>query len=553
MAGPYGLTRYEFDAERDTKEYALWIQDAVHAPRPMHPLQLSHWEDGMSYGFQHGAGKTSMPETHGWDLRVIDGYNYITVIECKPEEVPEREKAFREKVKPILDDFDREWNKAMGKWMAVLDEFKQFDVEKATDIELRDYFEDYWVRLHHGMWCLHFIWYYPVFRLYTLFTMLCQELIGIDTEHPTFKSVITGFDNALFRVNKKMWQLGDKAKELGLAQLFLATEDDEELLSEVEKSDAGRKWLSEHREFVKVEGWRSMNIWDISTPTWIEKPSLSLRDIKYAIAKGGAFVLDAERERLAKERQEVERKILAKVPAEQRDWFEKLTRIAQRANWLTEEHNYWLDMAETAIGRRLFIEFGKRFARIGAIADPEDVFFLVPDEIRKGSVPMGRVNLRPYVNMRREEWNNYFKIVPKPFIGDITKFPDLARKDPIILFAAEPPKVKPELKADLYGCTSAPGVAEGIARVIVSDRDLGQVQPGEILIAPSTNAAWVPVFGIISGLVTDAGSSLCHAAIVSREYGIPAVVGTQEATRMIKTGDRIKLDGNMNAVYILKQ
>jgi pyruvate,water dikinase len=547
------LTRYEFDAERDMKEYALWIQDAVHAPRPMRPLQLCHWEDGMSYGFQHGAGKTSMPETHGWDLRVIDGYNYITVIECKPEEVPEREKAFREKVKPILDDFDGEWNKAMEKWMAVLDEFKQFDVEKATDIELRDHFEDYWVRLHHGMWCLHFVWYYPVFRLYTLFIMLCQELIGIGTEHPTFKSVITGFDNALFRVNREMWQLGDKAKELGLAQLFLATEDDEELLSEVEKTDAGRKWLSEHREFVKAEGWRNMNIWDTSTPTWLEKPSLSLRDIKYAIAKGGAFVLDAERERLARERQEVEREILAKVPAEQRDWFEKLTRIAQRANWLTEEHNYWLDMAETAIGRRLFIEFGKRFSRTGAIDDPEDVFFLVPDEIRKGSVPMGRVNLRPYVNMRGEEWNSYFKIVPKPFIGDITKFPDLARKDPIILFAAEPPKVKPELKADLYGCTSAPGVAEGIARVIVSDRDLGQVQPGEILIAPSTNAAWVPVFGIISGLVTDAGSSLCHAAIVSREYGIPAVVGTQEATRMIKTGDRIKLDGNMNAVYILKQ
>jgi phosphoenolpyruvate synthase/pyruvate phosphate dikinase len=81
---------------------------------------------------------------------------------------------------------------------------------------------------------------------------------------------------------------------------------------------------------------------------------------------------------------------------------------------------------------------------------------------------------------------------------------------------------------------------------------LDQIQPGEILVARMTCAPWTPVFGVISGLVTDAGSSLAHSAIVAREYGLPAVVGTQEGTRKIKTGDRIKVDGDNCAVYILK-
>ena len=74
-----------------------------------------------------------------------------------------------------------------------------------------------------------------------------------------------------------------------------------------------------------------------------------------------------------------------------------------------------------------------------------------------------------------------------------------------------------------------------------------------ILVSPQTNSTWTPLFGIIKGAVTDAGGTMAHAAIVGREYGIPAVVGTIEGTRKIKTGDRIKVDGNLSAVYVLER
>jgi pyruvate,water dikinase len=112
-------------------------------------------------------------------------------------------------------------------------------------------------------------------------------------------------------------------------------------------------------------------------------------------------------------------------------------------------------------------------------------------------------------------------------------------------------RVSRELKADLYGTASAPGVVEGIARVIIDQDQLREVQPGEILVALGTAAPWTPIFGIISGVVTDGGGALSHAVIVAREYGIPCVAGTIEGTAKIKTGSRIRVDGDNGAVYIL--
>jgi len=129
----------------------------------------------------------------------------------------------------------------------------------------------------------------------------------------------------------------------------------------------------------------------------------------------------------------------------------------------------------------------------------------------------------------------------------------VAKKNPLIRVIFTPPRVRPELKADLYGGTSSPGIIEGVARVILSERDLDQLQPGEILVTVATAVPWTPAFSIISGVVTNAGGGLAHAVLVAREYGIPAVCGTREATKKIKTGDRIKVDGDLGVVYILEK
>jgi phosphohistidine swiveling domain-containing protein len=323
------------------------------------------------------------------------------------------------------------------------------------------------------------------------------------------------------------------------------------LLATLEQSDGGRKWLGEYLDWLKVEGWRNTDLWDICSPTWIEDPSLPLRDIKQAIAKGGAFALDAQRVQLAKEREEAEKEVLAKVPIRQKEFFEKLLRVAQKASVFSEEHNWYLDQQATAIGRHVFLEIGRRFAQNGVIDDRDDIFFLLPDEMRKALIVMERINLRPYVKARKEEWESYCKLKPQLLYGDMAKLPPMAVRRASVISA--PPKVKAELNADLYGATTSPGVVEGIAHVILNERDLDQLQPGEILVTVATSVPWTPAFSIVGGVITDAGGSLSHAVIVAREYGIPAVIGTREATKKIKTGDRIRVDGDRNAVYILRK
>jgi pyruvate,water dikinase len=103
---------------------------------------------------------------------------------------------------------------------------------------------------------------------------------------------------------------------------------------------------------------------------------------------------------------------------------------------------------------------------------------------------------------------------------------------------------------EIHGFPAAKGVIEGTAKVIMSVADISKVEPGDILVCGGTTTEWTPVFGIIAGCVCDTGGSLTHAAIVSREYGIPCVVGTAIATQVIKTGDRIRVDGRAGSVAV---
>jgi len=144
-------------------------------------------------------------------------------------------------------------------------------------------------------------------------------------------------------------------------------------------------------------------------------------------------------------------------------------------------------------------------------------------------------------------------LAEKLMIGDPGWFMANLSREPIMWIFAGAPRTNDELEADLFGIASAPGVVEGVARVLLDPAQLGELQPGEILVVPSTNPAWNPAFNFILGAVTEAGGALSHAVIVAREYGLPCVAGTAGACAKIRTGDRIRVDGDNYAVYILER
>jgi pyruvate,water dikinase len=105
---------------------------------------------------------------------------------------------------------------------------------------------------------------------------------------------------------------------------------------------------------------------------------------------------------------------------------------------------------------------------------------------------------------------------------------------------------------ELKGFAGSPGIVEGKARVCRSAEDIRDLQEGEILVAPTTSPSWAPAFAKIKACVTDVGGVMSHAAIVCREYGMPAVVGTGHATKVIKTGMMIRVDGSSGAITITR-
>lgn len=556
----YDWSFYEFDEENDPKNYGVLLCDIIHGTPPFRPLYIGVGWYWYYHGFRYAAETLHVPTTKGWDSRFVNGMPYITGIPTTEEEAKQREPIFREKIKPFIEDFDGVWEPLKAELMATYQEVKKrygvekyADIKKLSNIDLMQMFNDFVFHVNRREGEIHMIIMTATYYLFGLLQEMWQELFGVPAAvDPRYAKLLTGFDSQLFRINKELWRLGDRAVELGLANLFQTTEDNDQLLAKLEQSDAGRKWLAEYRNFLELHGWRCERMQEWSTPSWLEKPSLGIPSIKVSIAAGRTYTLDKEREQRAKEREQAEKEVLAKVPADKREWFTGLLRASQKAGYWSEDHTYYSDYYVAAMGRWIVMEFGRRFTQAGVIDDPEDVHFLHPDEIRKAAIPMGRVNLRPYVERRKKAWEQNLKIEPKPFYGNIAVAQDVLRRDPTLSVSTQVPIVREELKADLYGAAAAPGMAEGIARLIMTVDKLAELKPGEILVAPGTAAPWTPAFGIVKGVITDGGGALAHPVIVAREYGIPCVAGCIEATKKIKTGDKVRVDGNLGVVYILR-
>jgi len=183
--------------------------------------------------------------------------------------------------------------------------------------------------------------------------------------------------------------------------------------------------------------------------------------------------------------------------------------------------------------------------------DPEDVMYLHYNELRLLMTNPEAIDARTLVSERRDEREEAYQIRPREWVGTATEtalaFPYNALWGFPEKFYREPPKKTGEIK----GLAASPGVIEGPARHVDSLDEFNQVKEGEILVCRMTNPAWVVLFTKIVGLVTDAGGVTSHPAVVSREFSIPAVVGTSNATERIKTGDRIRVNGSTGVVEVL--
>ena len=386
-------------------------------------------------------------------------------------------------------------------------------------------------------------------EIYSMFEDMCKELIQIDRNDRLFNDMLGGFDHIILQSDREMFRLGRRAKELGLEPVFKETPNDEKLLAKLKLTEAGKEWLEELRKFVNEYGWRTIGNWDASNPTWVEKPSMTLPAIRRFMA-APSFVRDSALKRLINNRKKAEKEALSRVPANKRNDFTKLMKSAQWAGLCDEEHVFYTENYGAGLARYVTKEIGKRFAKAGAIDDPQDLYYLLPEEIEPRI--MAKYSAKKLVAARKKEHAEFRKLEPEPFIGAPEKFGEVIANSPLLRGTIAPfPRVRPELKADLYGTVSTPGVVEGVANIIMTENDFDKFVPGSILVTIETSSAWTPLFNIAKAVVTDVGGVLSHAAIIGREYGLPVISGCIEGTKKLKTGMRVKVDGDAGVVYIL--
>jgi pyruvate,water dikinase len=230
---------------------------------------------------------------------------------------------------------------------------------------------------------------------------------------------------------------------------------------------------------------------------------------------------------------------------------------AGRAAYLLhEEHHLYLDQQAQALTGLVFLRLGARFVRNGILAGADDVFMLSLDELKE--IAAGTFDAEPdpavqaLVLERKADLARSSLLTPPPFVGLSPAGPPPSgspmERAHLRVFGGPPQHAA--APNQLKGNPGSRGRASGPARVARTLAEAKAIRPGEILVAITTMPAWTPLFGIAAAVVTEAGGALCHGAIVAREYGIPAVVGATGATREIRSGQRITVDGTTGVVTI---
>jgi len=183
---------------------------------------------------------------------------------------------------------------------------------------------------------------------------------------------------------------------------------------------------------------------------------------------------------------------------------------------------------------------GTELARAGDLDDPEDIFYLTAMELITGLPP----DAKALVRARRRRHEEYRSLdVPDSWVGAAVADP---RPAPVT--ASRGAAAGEERAGLVEGLGVSPGVAEGPARVILGPDGIPDVEPGEILVCPTTDPSWAPAMLIAAALVIDVGGALSHGAIVARELGVPCVINTATGTTTLRTGDHLKVDGSTGRV-----
>src|SRR5947209_8754113 len=564
----YGDEEFPISWEEGQRDL-FWIYDDLHCPNPVSPMffDIGGWWLTCDHMFR----RFGTPFASDWIAKNINGYVYTAAVPADPSlhaeateyqsryvprvprdpSYPGKIGAYMGAVLPhyaanFLDWWRERLRPEMERNFAYIDNYGK---ENASLVELAVLLEDA-IDMHDRHWKIHWMLNFAQFSSTLNLNAMIQEVKG-EVDPNLMGRLQSSIEDRNWDSIEALWRIKEEIKNDPELTRAFKGETASEVLGSLQGSERGRRLISERIEPYQQEfGYKAIWSHEFAYPTWKENPVPLIEVVRGYLETDYDYprTINAVKEDLDRAIHE----LMDDVPAgESRDKLQNALDLSLRMNPLTPDHHFYIDQGTNARLRIVLIAIGKKLVEAGVLHDPEDVMFLRYNELRVLMANPGAFDARTLVSERRDEHEEAYRIRPREWVGTATQialdFPYNSLWGFPEKFYREPPRKTGEIK----GLAASPGVIEGLARHVVSLDEFNQVKEGEILVCRMTNPAWVVLFTKIVGLVTDAGGVTSHPAVVSREFSIPAVVGTSNATERIKTGDRIRVNGSTGVVEVL--
>ncbi len=540
-----GLSELRFDPPGP----GFWELDPVHFPRPA----TLYWSELHPAAFKRGTGEFARLYgllIDGLEMTYINGFAYKRVTPAPEAEIPKRfQRADEVFQRRFWRDQHREWNETFKPAsLKAHREIQSVDPDTLSDAALAGHLVR--CRDHHAE-MLYQHMRFTAAALVPTGDFLAH--VGGWTGLPPAEllGLMRGTSPVSAGASSELGQLIHAVRKDPRAQKLLDSDDDPGRVLEVLRT-LDRATGAAVTGYLDLVGYRLLDGFDISNPYALELPDVLRRSIRAAIAGAGADTSDVE-SRIADVR--------SKVPEGQRAEFDLLLQEARLTYPIRDERGVFSDIWASGLTRRAALAAGRRLARKGRIQDASHFVDAGLEEMRALLSGSGGPTADELANRAAFRAAYTHKDAP-PTLGP----PPPPPPDP----AGLPPGAGRMMRAigialgSLFGSSEAAheenmlrglaasrGVYEGPARRVSHPSEFDRIKKGDVLVTESTTEAFNILLPLLGAIVTDSGGLLSHSAIVAREYGIPGVVGTREATERIADGVRVRVDGDAGEVTVL--
>jgi phosphohistidine swiveling domain-containing protein len=526
-----------------------WEQDPVHFPRPM----TRYFQETHPASFKRGTNDFARfygMLIDGLQISYVQGFGYNQVLPAPDAEIPHRiqraEQVFAQKLwREQLRDWDENRKPSA---IAMHRELQAVDPDALSDTELVTYLT--LCRDHHSAMIAQHMRFTAGAVLPTGdFLAHVGDWTGLPPSE--LLGLMRGSAVVSAGGSDEMERLKKAFAEDPSARNILETDGDPAQILASLRSHGGEAGAAVSG-YLDLVGNRLIDGFDIAEPTALELPDALLRAIRISVSGEAQAASDVDA-RIAEVR--------GQVPAPHQDEFDELLGEARLTYRLRDERGVYSDIWAAGIMRRAALAAGRRIASRGRLATPHQMLDASLDEMCALVAGTGGPSADELAGRAEYRATYTAKDVP-PFLGPpAPPPPDLAGLPPSTgrvmratfialghLFGSS--QVQNEERI-LYGIAASKGVYEGPARRVSGPSEFGQIAKGDVLVTESTTEAFNILLPLLGGIVTDNGGLLSHAAIVAREYGIPGVVGTREATGRIANGVLVRVDGDAGEVTVL--